>query len=136
MTESERKAKRLRDHRYTQKTRPILRQCSAKDWAVLKIAANGRCLCCGARPEVLTKDHVLPIAHGGSGKQNNIQPLCKECNNKKANEMADYRPNNWAVLVRLATRKFYENNRASRKPSKGLTAKFSELSAKFGERTS
>lgn len=40
----------------------------------------------------LTLDHVIPLAMGGGSTVENLQPLCKWCNAKKADRAIDYRP--------------------------------------------
>ena len=42
-----------------------------------------RCSHCGSADD-LTWDHILPIAHGGTNPKHNLQPLCHDCNQKKA----------------------------------------------------
>lgn len=64
-----------------------------QEWQSLKAFYNYRCLCCRKRePEIkLTRDHVLPLVHGGSDSIDNIQPLCTRCNSKKNFKHIDYR---------------------------------------------
>lgn len=51
--------------------------------------------CCNCESEVIggypTKDHIIPIKHGGSDKISNLQPLCRQCNLSKGNLIIDYR---------------------------------------------
>lgn len=42
-----------------------------------------RCAHCGTADD-LTWDHILPILHGGTNSKHNLQPLCHDCNQKKA----------------------------------------------------
>lgn len=72
---------------------------SSVEWQALKADHDYRCLCCGKTEEQiiteqgygLTPDHVLPIAKGGTGDIENIQPLCKLCNSRKSDKTIDYR---------------------------------------------
>lgn len=41
-----------------------------------------RCQECGAT-ELLEIDHVVPVAHGGTEDESNLQVLCEKCNNRK-----------------------------------------------------
>ncbi len=53
-----------------------------------------KCLNCHSRKK-LTVDHILPKSLGGSDKKNNLQTLCKCCNEKKGNKSTkDYRNSN------------------------------------------
>jgi 5-methylcytosine-specific restriction endonuclease McrA len=62
------------------------------EWAAL-VARHERCPSCGRiwedipRPptvaSVITKDHIIPVALGGSDSLDNIRPLCYACNSKK-----------------------------------------------------
>lgn len=35
---------------------------------------------------LMTKDHIIPKSYGGGNYISNYQPMCKICNNKKANK--------------------------------------------------
>jgi len=56
-----------------------------QQWEFLKGAYNYTCKMCNRKePEIkLTKDHIIPIRHGGNNDIQNIQPLCRSCNSKK-----------------------------------------------------
>jgi HNH endonuclease len=45
---------------------------------------GGRCFECGKRRK-LTLDHIEPRSRGGTSLTTNLQPLCHECQEKKAN---------------------------------------------------
>jgi hypothetical protein len=53
-----------------------------EEWESLKEAYGDICPCCHERKE-LVKDHIVPLAKGGSDDISNIQPLCRSCNAKK-----------------------------------------------------
>ena len=44
---------------------------------------GNKCKKCGSG-EHLTVDHVIPVAEGGSNRDNNLQTLCFGCNQSKA----------------------------------------------------
>lgn len=66
-------------------------------WQEVVAKYGGCCLCCGRIPigiwpDVLTRDHVIPLKRGGSDDISNIQPLCNFCNvTKGERHCADYR---------------------------------------------
>jgi 5-methylcytosine-specific restriction endonuclease McrA len=62
-----------------------------QEWRDLCAHYGNRCLCCGASG-VMTADHVIPLARGGSNDISNIQPLCRHCNATKHTKATDYRP--------------------------------------------
>lgn len=43
------------------------------------------------REILMTKDHILPRAQGGSNKLKNLQTMCTRCNGKKGNTYAKYK---------------------------------------------
>lgn len=50
------------------------------------LARDGRCLRCGATTE-LEVDHIVPVAHGGSNADENLQTLCRRCNREKSHHL-------------------------------------------------
>ena len=72
------------------------------EWLLVKRLAGHRCVSCG-KPEAvakLTLDHVLPVSKGGSDRVENVQPLCEECNLRKADRAIDYRSEGWMERLR------------------------------------
>jgi hypothetical protein len=67
-----------------------------REWAQLCKHYNFICLCCKkVYPfDRLTRDHVIPIARGGTNDIGNIQPLCFSCNSSKGSKIIDYRHDN------------------------------------------
>lgn len=64
-----------------------------EQWLDLKKKYNFTCLMCGKKePEVIiSKDHIIPLFHGGTDNIDNIQPLCRSCNCKKHTQKTDFR---------------------------------------------
>lgn len=61
-----------------------------EEWQELCTRYNYLCLCC-KKSKPLTPDHVIPLCKNGKNTIDNIQPLCKECNDKKGTKTTDYR---------------------------------------------
>lgn len=38
----------------------------------------------------LTVDHIVPLSKGGSGRMENLQTACTDCNQEKADKMPDH----------------------------------------------
>lgn len=49
--------------------------------------AEGCCQLCGRKltPNTMTIDHIIPFADGGSNELDNLQAVCQQCNQLKAN---------------------------------------------------
>jgi len=63
---------------------------TSKEWKRKKQAYDYRCAYCNTRlidgnnhPNQLTKDHIIPLAEGGSNDIGNIVPACRKCNSSK-----------------------------------------------------
>ena len=52
---------------------------------------GNKCMCCGTT-KGLTIDHIKPRAAGGQTVIENLQLLCWDCNQLKADQEKDYRP--------------------------------------------
>lgn len=52
---------------------------------------QGLCHYCGQKfdPQELTMDHVVPLARGGLSTKSNLVTACKECNNKKKENLSN-----------------------------------------------
>lgn len=59
---------------------------SHQDWKETVIFFGGECAYCGKttrKGERLTRDHLVPVANGGTTTQRNIVPACASCNSSK-----------------------------------------------------
>ena len=56
--------------------------------ALIAARQGDLCIYCGTaykkRNDELTLDHIVPKSHGGKTNLDNLQGLCKRCNNRKA----------------------------------------------------
>ena len=89
--EKVRKWKRIRSIRRRARERNADGDFTAEEFEDLCEKYGNRCLCCGNKGD-LTADHIVPLASGGSNDIDNIQPLCINCNCRKAVTTIDYRP--------------------------------------------
>lgn len=65
---------------------------SLSDWKEAMLFFRGCCGYCGAqqsRRTKLTKDHVVPVSHGGLTIKRNIIPACVSCNCSKGDKLLD-----------------------------------------------
>jgi len=54
-------------------------------WLALLERYKHRCAMCGSTKR-LERDHIIAISRGGDDSIENIQPLCRHCNNSKHNK--------------------------------------------------
>lgn len=57
-----------------------------QQWKETVIFFGGECAYCGRtmnKGERLTRDHLVPVAEGGTTSQSNIVPACSRCNSSK-----------------------------------------------------
>lgn len=82
--------KRLKKFLNNDKTRTGTEpELSLMDWATSMVYFNGVCMYCGKPAPIkgqLTKDHIIPISHGGHTEKTNIGPCCRYCNTSKNNQ--------------------------------------------------
>lgn len=85
---------RAAGHRRRARLSESVENYTPEEWAALKAAVDYTCLMCGRQePEIkLTVDHIVPVSKGGSNGIQNVQPLCRECNNIKHARLMDFRP--------------------------------------------
>lgn len=60
------------------------------EWETLKKQYGDTCPACRIPDLELVRDHVIPLAKGGSDNIENIQPLCRSCNAKKHTTIVRY----------------------------------------------
>ena len=67
-----------------------------RNWRLLNLyrSQDGRCALCGGHMQLrvghdntATIDHRLPLARGGTDRQDNLQAACQLCNNRKADNL-------------------------------------------------
>ena len=59
---------------------------SLHDWERLRARYGNKCAYCGIRPGA-ERDHVIPLARGGTHFIGNILPVCRGCNSSKKNKL-------------------------------------------------
>lgn len=59
-----------------------------RDWQRMKARYRNACSYCGATGTKLQRDHVIPLAKGGSHGVGNIVPACPPCNYGKHTSLA------------------------------------------------
>ena len=57
----------------------------------LMVRQGGRCANCGETPPTrLHRDHIIPLAKGGTNEDSNIQLLCPPCNWRKSDNLPTF----------------------------------------------
>jgi 5-methylcytosine-specific restriction endonuclease McrA len=64
---------------------------TGEEWASILQKFNNLCAGCGPESEgaLLTVDHIIPLARGGTNWAHNIQPMCASCNSSKNDKTMD-----------------------------------------------
>lgn len=67
---------------------------SREAWELMKRMYDYTCPACGRRePDIeLTRDHIVAVSEGGTSFVENLQPLCKHCNQEKGRQSIYYPP--------------------------------------------
>lgn len=63
---------------------------TVEEWNDLCARHNNRCAACQVEGP-LTVDHIVPVSRMGASTIDNIQPLCRSCNNRKRTAIIDHR---------------------------------------------
>lgn len=82
--------KKASKHNRRAKERSATGKFTGAEFKALCDRYGNRCLKCGIGGK-MTADHVLPLAKGGTNHIDNIQPLCRKCNQEKHTKHIDYR---------------------------------------------
>lgn len=75
---------RRRQRRARKRNNPGSVGVKLKDWRRLVHRFRDCCAYCGARPETMQMDHVIPLALGGRHAIGNVLPACPPCNHSKS----------------------------------------------------
>lgn len=72
------------------------------EWSMVLSLQEYKCACCknffdDTTPE---KDHIIPISKGGNLIINNVQALCRQCNNTKNDKIIDFRSINHINILK------------------------------------
>ena len=91
MGRRERKARRRQKGKvYTGKLIKTRRSFTDWDRTTIFYRDGWRCLRCGKKSH-LTVDHIIPVSRGGSSHPENLQTLCKKCNEWKGSKPMSFR---------------------------------------------
>lgn len=78
------KSKSLLSHRKASEKTSIT-NLTNEQWENCKKHFDYTCAYCGKKPNVLCKDHFIPLTLGGGLTVNNVVPCCQNCNSSKSN---------------------------------------------------
>lgn len=81
---------RNKKHRQRARLRNLTEHHTETEWQAVLDRFGRQCLRCGW-PSDLVRDHVVPLACGGSNTADNLQPLCTRCNEWKGAKAIDFR---------------------------------------------
>lgn len=69
--------------RYKSRKHHLEATLSNEQWEIIKSLFKQKCAYCGKRTRRLEREHVIPVANGGSFTMHNIVPSCRQCNAEK-----------------------------------------------------
>lgn len=83
----------VKSHSERAKTFGLTESFTEQEWESLLETSDKICACCKKTfaKIIISADHVIPLACGGTNTIDNIQILCKRCNSKKHAKAIDYR---------------------------------------------
>lgn len=87
---------------------------TAAQWRALLDHYGLACLRCGETKK-LFRDHLIPLAKGGTNDIGNLQPLCHNCNSRKHVDATDYRPDGGAFARSLMEARLCSSAHRSKK---------------------
>jgi len=71
-----------------------------QQWREIMRRDGWKCLRCGTM-KALSKDHIVPLASGGTHHPDNLQTLCRKCNSWKGNRTIDFRTHTASLAAGL-----------------------------------
>lgn len=72
---------------------------SREEWLSVLALQDERCACCSEPLMSPERDHIIPVAMGGSLTLANTQALCRSCNARKADKAIDFRTASHRAMV-------------------------------------
>jgi len=92
------------------KARPAMRVPAQLTRRNLLVRDKNTCQYCGRKKkqlksnEFMTRDHIIPITHGGKDVWTNVVAACNKCNNKKADYFLDEAKKYFGMEIRSVPR--------------------------------